>query len=166
MLLDRGATFREGVSAALRALHKEELAGGTTGKAMQDRYAYRVAACNCLDWGLLMLGPTILADIFEQTKTQTCSTIANPSALYRGQKPPNQENRVSESKNPISTHPRKGVSSQKIPIFPAVPCIEMGIFDSRRPFLGWGEMVFFCALFLILGFLAPVQADGFATLPS
>ena len=68
--------------------------------------------------------------------------FANPSALYRGQKPQNQENRVSESKNPRFLAPQKRASRVKeIPIFPVVPRIEMGIFfASERAFLGWGEM--------------------------
>ena len=40
-------------------------------------------------------------------------------------------------KTPFSSHPRKSVSSQKIPMFPLVPCIEMGIFLARDA-LFWG----------------------------
>ena len=47
---------------------------------------------------------------------------------------------------PISPTPEKGDSSQKFPIFPVVPCIEMGMFfDSKLPSLGSGRDGFFLA---------------------
>ena len=45
--------------------------------------------------------------------------FANPSALYRGQQPQFWERRVSESKNPIFPHPRKGrLERKKSPFLP------------------------------------------------
>ena len=69
------------------------------------------------------------------------STFRNPFAPYRGQNPQDREKRVSESKTPISHHPRKGCSekgvpSPKIPIFLVVLCIETGTFWLRAPFFG------------------------------
>ena len=57
------------------------------------------------------------------------SRIANPSALYRGQKPQNREKRVSESKNPhFLPTPEKLVSSPIIPFFVQGTTGKMGIF--------------------------------------
>ena len=62
----------------------------------------------------------------------------------QGSKSQNQEKRVSESKTPpFHPTPEKCVLNQRIPIGPIlskVPCIDMGIFDLKRPFLGWGDM--------------------------
>ena len=72
-----------------------------------------------------------------------------PSRMLRirlpGQKPQNQEKRVSESKKPpFPPPPQKRASRvKKIPIFPVVPCIEWGFFDSRCPFSGVGGNGFF-----------------------
>ena len=71
------------------------------------------------------------------------SWLANPFAPYRGQKLQNREKRVSESKKPLfPPNPRKGVSSQIIPISIQDTTGKWGFFDSRRPFLGWGKRVF------------------------
>ena len=93
--------------------------------------------------------------------------LANPSALYRGQKPQNREKRVSESKNPHFSPPQKWVLRvKKSPFLYRAPQGKWGFFDSKRPFLGWGEMGVFRLrnpLFLILGGFWPLyRADGFA----
>ena len=67
-------------------------------------------------------------------------TRAMPSAASTCQNPQNRENWVPKSKKTFPTTPVLGVPSQKVPIFPGVPCIEMGMFDSEHPFLGWQEM--------------------------
>ena len=67
--------------------------------------------------------------------------VANPVAPYRGQKPRNREKRVSESKNPhFPPTPEKGVRVKKSPFPCRAPQGKWGFFDSRRSFLGWGEM--------------------------
>ena len=65
-----------------------------------------------------------------------CTGVKHPKLGKRG---------LQSRKAPDALHPRKdpekGVSSQQIPFSPVVPCIEMRLFfDSKRPFLGWGEL--------------------------
>ena len=57
--------------------------------------------------------------------------LRNPFAPYSGQNPQKSGKRgLRSQKTPLSPrHPTdKGVPSQKIPVFPVVPCIDMGIF--------------------------------------
>ena len=64
-------------------------------------------------------------------------------------------------KPPFPPHPRNGRFESKNPHFPCgAVCRNGDFFDSKHPFLGWGEMGVFRLrnpLFPILGFLAPVQ---------
>ena len=65
--------------------------------------------------------------------------IANPSALYRGQKLPNREKRVSESKNPhFPPHQKRAFRVKKSPFLQRAPHGNWGFIDSKRPFFGVG----------------------------
>ena len=65
------------------------------------------------------------------------------SALYRGEKPQNREKRVSELKTPHFPPLQKRASRvKKSPFSLWCPVKKWGFFDSRRPFLGWGEWGF------------------------
>ena len=69
------------------------------------------------------------------------SKVANPFAPYRGQNPKIGKRGFRSQKNPISPHPRKGrFESKKSPFLYRAPQGTWGFFDSRRPFLGWGEI--------------------------
>ena len=63
--------------------------------------------------------------------------VRNSVAPYRGQNPQNREKRVSESKNPISRHPRKGCSELKNPHFPGSALCRNGDFLTQGA-LFWG----------------------------
>ena len=61
----------------------------------------------------------------------------------RGQKPQNWEKRVSESKILHFPSPQQRARFEsKVPISPVAACIEMDFFDSKCPFLEWGECGF------------------------
>ena len=68
---------------------------------------------------------------------ESCKVILrNAFAPYRGQNPQNREKRVSESKNPISHHLRKGCSESKNPHFYTEHYKENGDFRLGTPFSG------------------------------
>ena len=66
----------------------------------------------------------------------TDAKIANPSPSYRGR----EKRGFRSQKTPISPPPQKRASRvKKSPFLHRAPQGKWDFFDSRRPFLGWGE---------------------------
>ena len=111
---------------------------------------------------------TLVSTLSQALPGSTHTCVANPSALYRGQKPQNREKRGFRSrKTPISPHPRKGCFESKNPHFYTRHHKENGGFLTRNAhFWGGGKWGFFDSETLFSrfwGFWPLYRADGFAT---
>ena len=83
-------------------------------------------------------------ELFQWGTLSNNLKIRNSFAPYRGRNPQNRENGVSESKNPISHHPRKGRSELKNPhVYTEHYKEKRGVSDSEPPFWGGGKWGFF-----------------------